>query len=158
MLHSKIYFSKSSRFKECARGAKCLVGSANLSSNAFNCNEEILAEILDDETKNSIENYIDSILSDEEHLYSLRDLINKKRNDGESFNLAKEIGVPENSKIIIKFISSGYLFFQSRRNFSIRQVFFCKFMHKKQIFPFPSRLSKLFLPSIPRVVPSVASR
>ncbi len=40
----------------------------------------------------------------------------------------------------------------------IRQVFFCKFMHKKQIFPFPSRLSKLFLPSIPRVVPSVASR
>lgn len=119
LLHSKIYFSKSSRFKECARGAKCLVGSANLSSNAFNCNEEILAEILDDETKNSIENYIDSILSDEEHLYSLRDLINKKRNDGESFNLAKEIGVPENSKIIIKFISSGYLFFQSRRNFSL---------------------------------------
>jgi len=40
----------------------------------------------------------------------------------------------------------------------IRQVFFCKFMHKKQIFPFPSRLSKLFLPSIPRVVPSIASR
>ena len=40
----------------------------------------------------------------------------------------------------------------------IRQVLFCKFMHKKQIFPFPSRLSKLFLPSIPRVVPSVASR
>lgn len=119
LLHSKIYFSKSSRFKECARGAKCLVGSANLSSNAFNCNEEILAEILDDETKNSIENYIDSILSDEEHLYSLRDLINKKRNDGESFNLAKEIGVPEDSKTIIKFISSGYLFFQSRRNFSL---------------------------------------
>jgi DNA-binding XRE family transcriptional regulator len=41
---------------------------------------------------------------------------------------------------------------------SIRQVLFCKFMHKKQIFPFPSRLSKFFLPSIPRVVPSVASR
>lgn len=119
LLHSKIYFSKSSRFKESARGAKCLVGSANLSFNAFNCNEEILAEILDDETKNSIENYIDSILSDEEHLYSLRDLINKKRNDGKSFDLAEEIGASEDSKTIIKFISSGYLFFQSRRNFSL---------------------------------------
>ena len=119
LLHSKIYFSKSSRFRESARGAKCLIGSANLSSNAFNCNEEILAEILDDETKNSIEKYIDSILGDDEHLYSLRDLINKKRNDGANFDLTKEIGVPDDSKNIIKFISSGYLFFQSRRNFSL---------------------------------------
>lgn len=119
LLHSKIYFSKSSRFKESARGAKCLVGSANLSSNAFNCNEEILAEILDNETKNSIEKYIDAILNDTDCLYSLRDLINKKRNDGEIFDLSREIGCPEDTKTIIKYISSGYLFFQSRRNFSL---------------------------------------
>ncbi|SHK79097.1 hypothetical protein, partial [Fibrobacter sp. UWEL] len=30
----------------------------------------------------------------------------------------------------------------------IRQVLFCKFMRKKRIFPSPSRLSKLYLPSI----------
>ena len=119
LLHSKIYFSKSSRFKESARGAKCLVGSANLSSNAFNCNEEILAEILDDETKNSIEKYIDAILNDTDSLYSLRDLINKKRKEGENFDLSREIGRPEDIKTIVKFISSGYLFFQSRRNFSL---------------------------------------
>ena len=119
LLHSKIYFSKSSRFKESARGAKCLVGSANLSSNAFNCNEEILAEILDDETKNSIEKYIDAILNDTDCLYSLRDLINKKRKEGENFDLSREIGRPEDTKTIVKFISSGYLFFQSRRNFSL---------------------------------------
>lgn len=119
LLHSKIYFSKSSRFKESARGAKCLVGSANLSSNAFNCNEEILAEILDDETKNSIEKYIDAILNDTDSLYSLRDLISKKKKWGKNFDLSKEIGCPEDTKSIIKFISSGYLFFQSRRNFSL---------------------------------------
>ena len=119
LLHSKIYFSKSSRFKESARGAKCLVGSANLSSNAFNCNEEILAEILDDETKNLIEKYIDAILNDTDCLYSLRDLINKKRKEGENFDLSREIWCPQDTKTIVKFISSGYLFFQSRRNFSL---------------------------------------
>lgn len=119
LLHSKIYFSKSSRFKESARGAKCLVGSANLSSNAFNCNEEILAEILDDETKNSIEKYIDAILNDTDCLYNLRDLINKKRKDGENFDLSEEIECSEDSKTIIKYISSGYLFFQGKRNFSL---------------------------------------
>ena len=119
LLHSKIYFSKSSRFKESARGAKCLVGSANLSSNAFNCNEEILAEILDDETKNLIEKYIDAILNDTDCLYSLRDLINKKRKEGDNFDLSREIGCPQDTKTIVKFISSGYLFFQSRRNFSL---------------------------------------
>lgn len=119
LLHSKIYFSKNSYLKKSARGAKCLVGSANLSSNAFNCNEEILVEISDNETKNSIEKYIDAILNDTDCLYSLRDLINKKRKEGENFDLSREIGCPEDTKTIVKFISSGYLFFQSRRNFSL---------------------------------------
>jgi len=43
------------------------------------------------------------------------------------------------------------------RKFVIRQVLFCKFMRKKRIFPSPSRLSKLYLPSIHRVVPLVAT-
>ena len=41
---------------------------------------------------------------------------------------------------------------------AIRQVLFCKFMHKKQIFPSPYRLSKLYLPSIPRAVPSAENQ
>ena len=40
----------------------------------------------------------------------------------------------------------------------LRQVLFCKFMHKKQIFPSPYRLSKLYLPSIPRAVPSAENQ
>ena len=64
-------------------------------------------------------------------------------------------GIKENglSESVVATINNPMTAFEK-----IRQVFFCKFMHKKQIFPFPSRLSKLFLPSIPRVVPSVASR
>ena len=66
LLHSKIYFSKSIRYSS-AYGATCLLGSANLSQNAFECNEEILADIYDDETKNAVENYIDFILSDKDN-------------------------------------------------------------------------------------------
>ena len=61
LLHSKIYFSKN-KYYNSAQAARCLLGSANLSQNAFECNEEILADIIDGDTKNAVEKYIDGIL------------------------------------------------------------------------------------------------
>lgn len=117
LLHSKIYFSKSPRYSS-AYGATCLLGSANLSQNAFECNEEVLADIYDDDTKNAVENYIDFILSDKDNLIDIRALQNQKRKEGVNFKLdLTKYGQQTTS--VLDFLLSGYLAFKCNRNFSL---------------------------------------
>ena len=117
LLHSKIYFSKSIRYSS-AYGATCLLGSANLSQNAFECNEEILADIYDDETKNAVENYIDFILSDKDNLIDIRALQNQKRKEGENFKLDLT-NYGQQTTSVLDCLLSGYLAFKCSRNFSL---------------------------------------
>ena len=116
LLHSKIYFSKSTRDPS-AYKAICLLGSANLSQNAFGCNEEILADI-DKETKNAVENYIDFILSDKDNLIDIRSLQNQKRKEGEKFKLDLT-NYGRKSTTVLDYLLSGYLAFKCSRNFSL---------------------------------------
>lgn len=127
LLHSKIYLSVCKRYeKKSAYGATCLVGSANLSENAFKCNEEVLVEVSDDNTKRSINNYVTEILDNKNqkgnkrYLHSVRDLINKKRKEKKKFKLESEFkeGADKNDTLL-KYILSGFLFFKAPRNFSL---------------------------------------
>ena len=115
LLHSKIYFSKS---PSSSRGAICLLGSANLSQNAFECNEEILADIYDDETKNAVENYIDFILSDKDNLIDIRALQNQKRKEGVNFKLDLT-NFEQQSISVLDYLLTGYLAFKCSRSFSL---------------------------------------
>lgn len=120
LLHSKIYFSVSKRYEnKSAYGATCLVGSANLSENAFKCNEEILVDVKDDETKQAIEDYIDNLLTEGTHLYSVRKLKNKKNREKNEFNLRDILKAPETTDSVLDYILSGFLFFKAPRNFSL---------------------------------------
>lgn len=119
LLHSKIYLSKSSR-KDWPGQAQCLVGSANLSNNAFDCNEEVLADIVDCKTKKAINAYIETILRDKEHLFSLRDLKKQYTDEGTFFDLESILNQKENSiTTLADYFLSGKLFFKCVRNFSL---------------------------------------
>ncbi len=119
LLHSKIYFSKSTRYSS-AYGATCLLGSANLSQNAFECNEEVLADIHDDDTKNAVENYIDFILNDKDNLIDIRALQNQKRREGKDFKLdLTSYGLRQETTSVLDYLLSGYLAFKCSRNFSL---------------------------------------
>ena len=117
LLHSKIYFSKSTRDPSAYR-ATCLLGSANLSQNAFGCNEEILADINDKETKNAVENYIDFILNDKDNLIDIRALQKQKREKGKDFELDLT-NYGQQTTSVLDYLLSGYLAFKCSRNFSL---------------------------------------
>lgn len=120
LLHSKIYFSKNSCHKGNACGANCLIGSANLSENAFFGNEEILVEVKEDDTRQAIEDYIDNLLlKEKKYLYSIKDLISKKKKQKGKFNLRKILAFPDTSYTLLNYILSGSLFFKAPRNFSL---------------------------------------
>lgn len=119
LLHSKIYFSKSPRYSS-AYGATCLLGSANLSQNAFECNEEVLADIYDDDTKNAVENYIDFILNDKDNLIDIRALQNQKRREGKDFKLDLTNFEQQSQSIsVLDYLLTGYLAFKCCRSFSL---------------------------------------
>lgn len=119
LLHSKIYFSKSTRDPS-AYKAICLLGSANLSQNAFGCNEEILADIDDKETKKAVENYIDFILNDKDNLIDIRALQNQKRKEGDGFELdLTSYGFGQETTSVLDYLLSGYLAFKCSRSFSL---------------------------------------
>ena len=119
LLHSKIYFSKN-KYYNSAQAARCLLGSANLSQNAFECNEEILADIVDGDTKNAVENYIDEILKDKENLFDIREIRNKKRNEGEIFDLSFICGEHNQYPTSVQdYLLSGFLAFKCSRSFSL---------------------------------------
>lgn len=117
LLHSKIYFSKSTRDPS-AYKAICLLGSANLSQNAFKCNEEVLADIKDEETKNAVENYIDFILNDKDNLIDIRALLNQKRREGKDFKLDLT-NFEQQSISVLDYLLTGYLAFKCSRSFSL---------------------------------------
>lgn len=119
LLHSKIYLSKSSR-RDWVGQARCFIGSANLSENAFNCNEEILADITDCSTKKAINAYIDVILRDKDHLYSLRDLKKRYEKEGDKFDLEALLKTQDNHvNTLAEYFLSGKLVFKCLRNFSL---------------------------------------
>ena len=119
LLHSKIYFSKSTRDPS-AYKAICLLGSANLSQNAFGCNEEVLADIDDKETKKAVENYIDFILNDKDNLIDIRALQNQKRKEGDDFELdLTSYGFRQETTSVLDYLLSGYLAFKCSRSFSL---------------------------------------
>ncbi len=123
LLHTKLYLSMDSNV---SKNTCCLVGSLNLSDNAFYSNEEILVDIVETKDKKAASDYIDSILyGNDKCLINIKDLQNKMKDvaddDIEDYlrnKYSKEYGSVSNSTIK-EFISCGYIFFKAQRNFSL---------------------------------------
>ena len=123
LLHTKLYLSMDSNV---SKNTCCLVGSLNLSENAFSSNEEILVDVTETVDKKSASDYIDSILyGNDKFLINVKDLQNEVKNvaDGDLEDYlrnkySKEYGSVSNSTIK-EFLSSGYIFFKAQRNFSL---------------------------------------
>ena len=123
LLHTKLYISMNCNV---TKNTCCLVGSLNLSDNAFLSNEEILVDVTDVKDKKAASDYFDSICN------------SKKLIDvGKIQKELKDKGIKEESiyaylknkyteKVtsfaddsIKDFISAGYLYFKAQRNFSL---------------------------------------
>lgn len=123
LLHTKLYLSMDSNV---SKNTCCLVGSLNLSENAFSSNEEILVDVTETVDKKSASDYIDSILyGNDKFLINVKDLQNEVKNvaDGnlEDYlrnKYSKNYGSVSNNTIK-EFIGSGYIFFKAQRNFSL---------------------------------------
>ena len=124
MLHTKMYLAYDKKSK--ADSTCCLIGSANLSSNAFKSNEEILVDVSKDDKKKAC-NYFQKIksasidISSKNHKkYMSTD--DKNQKDKIVSDIVKKITRKNNNskrESVFDFLNAGFLAFQSSKNFSI---------------------------------------
>lgn len=121
LLHTKLFLSMDSNV---SKNTCCLVGSLNLSDNAFSSNEEILVDIADAKDKKAASVYIDSILyENDKSLIDVKELQNEMKGvkDMDAFLKAKYAKKCEAifNGTLKDFIGNGYIFFKAQRNFSL---------------------------------------
>ena len=124
MLHTKMYLAYDKKSK--ADSTCCLIGSANLSDNAFKSNEEILVDVSKDDKKR-VYNYFKKIkgesidISSKNHKkYMSTD--DQKQKDKIVSNIVKRVTRKDNNskrESVVDFLSAGFLAFKSNKNFSI---------------------------------------
>lgn len=124
MLHTKMYLAYDKKSK--ADSTFCLIGSANLSDNAFKSNEEILVDVSKDDKKRAY-SYFQKIkresidISSKNHKKYMSTDDKKQKDKIVSDIVKKIIRKDDNSKreSVFDFLNAGFLAFQSNKNFSI---------------------------------------